>query len=257
MFASTRSNGAAAAIAARRSRWRDRPHQMSRYIQPGVFAGDLHRGRIDIARQYFLVQRLGGGNRQHAGAGAEIEYAAGAASFQDVIEQQQAAARGAVVAGAERQRRLDFDADLVGRNPFAVMLPVHDEASGRDRDEVLEAGPDPSLASTVSKSIVLAMSALAALVTSSRTSAWSGGSAKCTVTSQRPSARTLRSPPGPQRKLRLANRQRAGRLVRHRWQSWHGGWGRWKSLKTRKKLGVAGRDAPFDANLSKFHAAIS
>ena len=92
-----------------------------------------------------LVQRLGGGNRQHAGAGAEIEHAARAVSFQDVIEQQQAAARGAVVAGAERQRRLDLDAELVGRNPFAVMLAVHDEAPGRDRDQVLEAGPDPVL----------------------------------------------------------------------------------------------------------------
>ena len=37
--------------------------------------------------------------------------------LQDMIEQQQAAARGAVVAGAERQRRLDLDAELVGRDP--------------------------------------------------------------------------------------------------------------------------------------------
>ena len=62
-----------------------------------------------------------------------------------MIEQQQAAARGAVVAGAERERRLDLDADLVGCNPFAVMLAVHDEASGRDRDEVVETGLDPIL----------------------------------------------------------------------------------------------------------------
>ena len=58
-----------------------------------------------------------------------------------MIEQQQAAARGAVVAGAERQRRLDFDAELVGRHPLAVMLAVHDEASGRHRDEVFERWP--------------------------------------------------------------------------------------------------------------------
>ena len=60
-----------------------------------------------------------------------------------MIEQQQAAAGGAVVAGAERQRRLDLDAELVRRHARAIMLAVHDEASGRDRDEVLEAGLDP------------------------------------------------------------------------------------------------------------------
>src|SRR3979490_20609 len=50
--------------------------------------------------------------RQHAGAGAEAEHAARTPGFQHMIEQQQAAACGAVVAGAERQRRLDFDAEL-------------------------------------------------------------------------------------------------------------------------------------------------
>src|SRR5882724_6023156 len=49
----------------------------------------------------------------------------------------------AVAAGAECQRRLDFDAELVGRDPLAVMLAVNDEASGRHGDEVFEAGLDP------------------------------------------------------------------------------------------------------------------
>ena len=62
-----------------------------------------------------------------------------------MIEQQQAAARGAVVAGAEGQRRLDFNADLVGCDPLAVMLAVDDEAPGRHGHEVFEAGLDPIL----------------------------------------------------------------------------------------------------------------
>jgi len=36
--------------------------------------------------------------------------------LQHKVEQQEAAARGAVVAGAERQRRLDLDAELVWRH---------------------------------------------------------------------------------------------------------------------------------------------
>ena len=91
----------------------------------------------------FSLQRFRRGDRQHAGAGAEIEHAPRTVRLQHMIEQQQAAARGAVMAGAERQRRLDLDAELVRRDARAIMLAVHDEAPGGDRDEVLEAGLDP------------------------------------------------------------------------------------------------------------------
>src|SRR5260370_23692560 len=47
------------------------------------------------------------------------------------------------MAGAERQRRLDFDAELVGRHARAVVASVHDEAPGRDRHEILERSLDP------------------------------------------------------------------------------------------------------------------
>ena len=62
-----------------------------------------------------------------------------------MIEQQQAAARGAVMAGAERQRRLDLDAELVGRDAVAVMLAVYDKTPGGDGNEIFEAGLDPVL----------------------------------------------------------------------------------------------------------------
>ena len=58
-----------------------------------------------------------------------------------MIEQQQAAARGAVMAGAERQRRLDLDAELVGQDSRAVMPAVHDEAPGADRNQFFAASP--------------------------------------------------------------------------------------------------------------------
>ena len=69
-------------------------------------------------------------DRQHAGAGAEIEHAPRAPPLRQSIERQQAAARGAVVAGTESKRRLDFDADGVDRHPRAVMGAVHDKAAG-------------------------------------------------------------------------------------------------------------------------------
>ena len=91
------------------------------------------------------MQRLGGGNRQHAGAGAEIEHASRLPLLEQMVEQQQAAPRGAVMAGAESQCRLDFDAELVGRNAVAVVLAVDHEAAGGHRDQIFQGRLDPVL----------------------------------------------------------------------------------------------------------------
>ena len=47
------------------------------------------------------------------------------------------------MAGAERQRRLDLDAKLVGRNARAVMLAMHDESPRAHRHQFLKRGLDP------------------------------------------------------------------------------------------------------------------
>ncbi len=60
-----------------------------------------------------------------------------------MIEQQQTAARGAVVTGAERQRGFDLDAELVGRHVRPIVLAVDDETAGGDRHQAFEAGLDP------------------------------------------------------------------------------------------------------------------
>src|SRR5450631_404480 len=65
--------------------------------------------------------------------------------LQHMVEQQQAAAGGAVMAGAEGERGLDFDPELVGRNAGTIMLAVDQEASGGHGDEVVQAGLDPVL----------------------------------------------------------------------------------------------------------------
>ena len=61
------------------------------------------------------------------------------------IERQQAAARGAVMAGAEGERRLDLDADPAWRDAGAIVRAVHDEAAGRDRLQAREALAHPIL----------------------------------------------------------------------------------------------------------------
>ena len=47
------------------------------------------------------------------------------------------------MAGPERQRRLDLDADAVGRHAGAVMGAMHQEAPGRDRGQPGQARLDP------------------------------------------------------------------------------------------------------------------
>ena len=53
MFASTRSNGARARELRRgKAGGANRLHQMPGHVEPRIVAGDLHRGRIDVARQH-------------------------------------------------------------------------------------------------------------------------------------------------------------------------------------------------------------
>jgi hypothetical protein len=99
-----------------------------------------------------------GGDGENAAAGAEIEnpraplpgarpgYAHRSAHrFAQPVEREQAAAGGAVMAGAERERRLDLDADAVVGNARAVVGAVHGEAAGRDRLQSAQAFAHPIL----------------------------------------------------------------------------------------------------------------
>ena len=146
IFASTRSNGARA-----RNCGAEKPvAQIDSTKFPTPFNAAFSRAtiadtRIDVAGQHVSPQRLGRGDSENAGAGAEIENAPWHLAPQHLIEQQQAAARGAVMTGAERQRGLDLDAELVRRHMRAIMLAVDDETAGGDRHQAVEAGPDPVL----------------------------------------------------------------------------------------------------------------
>ena len=114
-------------------------------IERGIGAGRAHRAAIDVGCQHGLPQGAGCGDGEHARAGAEIEDAPSRQRLAKPIERQQAAARGAVMAGAEGQRRFDLDADAVERDAGAVMGAVHDEAAGGDGSQSGEAFAHPIL----------------------------------------------------------------------------------------------------------------
>jgi hypothetical protein len=61
----------------------------------------------------------------------------------DPVERKQTAVRRAVVAGAERERCLDLDADTVRPHVRAAMCPVHDKTAGFDRREAFAAFAHP------------------------------------------------------------------------------------------------------------------
>ena len=69
----------------------------------------------------------------------------GGQRFAQRVERKEAAARGAVMAGAEGERGLDLDADPVRRHTPAIMRAVHDEAAGGDRLEPGDAFAHPIL----------------------------------------------------------------------------------------------------------------
>ena len=114
-------------------------------VQPRVVARDRDGDRIDVAGDDALLQRLRGGKRQDAGAGADVEHAPRPLALQRAGEGEEAAARRAVMPGAEGERRLDLDRKVVRPDRRLVMDAVDEEASGPHRLQPVERGLDPVL----------------------------------------------------------------------------------------------------------------
>ena len=111
-------------------------------IEAGVVAGGGDRAPVDVAADGLHVQALGGGDRQHAGAGADVEHVPEMPPLRQVVERHEAAAGGAVMAGAEGERGLDLDRQGIDRHPqavVAVVAAVHHEAAGAHRRQPGEA----------------------------------------------------------------------------------------------------------------------
>ena len=73
------------------------------------------------------------GDGEDAGAGADVENAAGPHSLRQPVERDQTAARGGVMGGAEGKPGVDLDGVAAPRNLAAVMAAMDDEAPGSDR----------------------------------------------------------------------------------------------------------------------------
>ena len=113
-------------------------------VAPRILARGDHGLCVDIARQHVPAQQSRGGDGEHAGAGSDIENAPRRFLLGDGVERQQAAARGAMMAGAEGERGLDLDADAMRGNLVAVMRAVNDEAAGIDGFEAFAGSSPPN-----------------------------------------------------------------------------------------------------------------
>ena len=109
---------------------------------------------VDVGRQHALPQRARGGDGEHARAGAEVENArprATARRLADPVERQQAAARGAVMAGAEGERRFDLDADAVGATRARSCAPCTTKRPAATGSSPARLSPTQSFAATRAK----------------------------------------------------------------------------------------------------------
>ena len=71
--------------------------------------GDFDRDRIEVAEPDLAPEDFRRGDGEHAGAAADVEDLARPPALQQAVEMQQAAARRAVMAGAEGEAGLDLD----------------------------------------------------------------------------------------------------------------------------------------------------
>ena len=89
------------------------------------------------------VGRLGGGDGEDAGAGAEIDDLARPAALQEIIEGEQTAARARVMRGAEGSTRVDLDGEEPARHTVPVMAAMDEETPRLDLAALALRQPHP------------------------------------------------------------------------------------------------------------------
>src|SRR5207244_6816490 len=119
----------AAQDAAAIARGADRPDLPGEPVAPGMMPRHPHRLGIDIAGYDPAVQPSGGGDRENAAAGADIERPAETPAPREPLQCQQTAARRWVLAGAEGGGRVDLDRDRRGRYRSVPMRAVDEKTT--------------------------------------------------------------------------------------------------------------------------------
>ena len=114
-------------------------------VESRVGVGDLHGDGIDVAEPDLSPEDFRGGDRQHPGAAADVEHRAWPAPLEQAVEMHEAAAGGAMMAGAEGEPRLDLDPDIIDPDLRAIMGAMHEKAAGAHRLEAGQRIGDPVL----------------------------------------------------------------------------------------------------------------
>src|SRR5215211_7484884 len=106
------------------------PDEAADAVQTRILARYPNRLRVDIAGYHALPHGFGGREGENARPGADVEHVPGSAPPQFPRHGQKASLGGAVMAGAEGERGLDLDGEVVGPALLAVVGPMHQEAAG-------------------------------------------------------------------------------------------------------------------------------
>ena len=107
------------------------PHPAGNAVVRDIMAGDRDRVRIDVARANPAPQQLGGGDRQDAGAGADIERTVDPTPAHQSLECDQAALGRRMLAGAESGCSIEHDPDRPGRHPAPMMRAIDEKPADR------------------------------------------------------------------------------------------------------------------------------
>ncbi len=101
-------------------------------VLPRIVGCDRCRQRIAVACRHASPERLGGGDGEDAGAGADIDDDARAPPLELIVERQEAAERAGMMRGAERLAGVDLDGKTSARQPAPVVTAMHEKAPGLD-----------------------------------------------------------------------------------------------------------------------------
>src|SRR5208337_3156404 len=125
----------------------DRLAKFADAVQARIGVGDLDRHGIDVAGPDLATQDFRRRDGEDARAAADIEHGAGskeiAPPLQEPVEMKEAAARRAVVAGAEGEDGLDLDPNVIRPHACAIVRAMHQKSSGAYRLKAGQSIGDP------------------------------------------------------------------------------------------------------------------